>query len=99
MQNKDKQYTKAVFVDSTMEEEIKKETCVDTEVSDKYVLEAIKECNTPQSHTMDNKTNAPTTTINGSDYIVVDMSYEDFVKSKNGKDMEDIQWIVTDIWT
>ena len=43
---------------------------------------------------MENKTNAPTTTINGSDYIVVDMSYEDFVKSKNGKDMEDIQWIL-----
>ena len=35
-------------VDPIMGEEIKKGTCVDTEVSDKYVLEAIKECNTHQ---------------------------------------------------
>lgn len=64
-----------------------------TKVFDKFVTEAIDEYNKSfKSQIVESKMNVHTTIINGIDYIVVDMSYDDFVKSQNGKDMDDIQW-------
>ena len=64
-----------------------------TKVSDKYVKEAIDEYNnSSQSYISEDQSNTHTTKLTRADYLVVNVSYEDFVKSQNGKDMDDIRW-------
>lgn len=64
-----------------------------TKVDDRFVKETIEEYKKSKQLLSENSDSKyPTKEMNGGRYYIVDMSLEDFIKSKNAKKMDDIQW-------
>lgn len=62
-------------------------------ISKRYINEAIEEDNNNEQYrVIDNLTNHTTVILNGREYIVVDTSYEDFLRVTTGIDMDNIEW-------
>lgn len=62
-------------------------------ISARFVHETIEEYNNSEQRCNTViQTNHNSLNLNGGEYIVVNMSYEDFVREKEGVDMEKITW-------
>lgn len=61
-------------------------------VDKKYIRETVEEYHMTLLNLNKSTNQYPTKEINGGRYYIVEMSLEDFIKSKNAKKMDDIQW-------